>query len=103
MKIFKKTALLFTLILVSVVGFAENQNTTQKTDLFDVSNMTCKSCHITVSMAIEKVDGVIDCKVDYKTKTATVTYDSSIASIEQIEMASTNAGYPAKLKGDTGE
>lgn len=60
-------------------------------------------CHITIKMAIEKVEGVSSAKVDYNTKTATVQYNPDIATIKDIELASTNAGYPAKLQQNTHE
>jgi len=97
MKTLKRAALLLSLIFVSLNGFAENQNINQHADIFAVNNMTCKMCHITVRKAIEQVEGVMDAQVDYETKTATVIYDPSQTNPEAIELASANAGYPAKL------
>jgi len=67
----------------------------QKTAKFTIENMTCKVCDITVRKAMEKVDGVIKATVDYDTKTATVIYDPSKATLEDIAEASTNVGYKA--------
>jgi mercuric ion binding protein len=47
---------------------------------------------------MEKVDGVVKATVDYDEKTATVLFDPNKASIEAIALASTNIGYPAKVK-----
>jgi mercuric ion binding protein len=92
--------LIFSLAMFSTVysGVTETQTTKMVVNIFSVEKMTCKMCHITIKMAIEKVEGVINAKVDYNTKTATVKYDPTIATSEDIELASTNAGYPAKLQ-----
>ena len=34
-------------------------------------------------------------EVDFESKTANVTFDPTVATMEQIAAASTNAGYPA--------
>ena len=47
---------------------------------------------------MEKVDGVVKATVDYDAKTATVLFDPNKASIETIALASTNIGYPAKVR-----
>lgn len=71
----------------------------EQTQSFTIENMTCASCPITVRVAIEGVAGVKSVKVDFDAKTATVIYDPTIASVEAIAAASTNAGYPAKVSG----
>ncbi len=64
----------------------------------DVPGMTCKFCPITIKKALEKVPGVIDAKADYKTKTATVTFDPDKTNVEALNKATANAGYPSTLK-----
>ena len=68
------------------------------TKVFSIEKMTCKMCHITVRKAMEKVDCVVKATVDYDAKTATVLFDPNKTSIEAIALASTNIGYPAKVK-----
>ena len=68
------------------------------TKVFSIEKMTCKMCNITIRKAMEKVDGVVKATVDYDAKTATVLFDPNKASIEAIALASTNIGYPAKVK-----
>jgi mercuric ion binding protein len=105
-----KTNLLL-LIFLSIIAFSyqnanaedAKQTSSQITQKFSVDKMTCKMCHITVSKAIEQVAGVIDAKVDYESKVATVIYNPSLASVEQIESASANAGYPATLISELSE
>lgn len=68
----------------------------EQTTVFSIEKMTCAACPITVKKAMERVDGVRSVKVDFDAKTATVVFDPSTATPDQIGAASTNAGYPAK-------
>lgn len=69
-----------------------------KTVTLAVENMTCAVCPITVRKALEKVPGVAKVKVDFDTKTATVTFDPAKAKIEDLTRATTEAGYPSVPK-----
>jgi mercuric ion binding protein len=71
----------------------------EQTKTFTIENMTCALCPVTVRTAMEKVAGVKSVAVDFDAKTATVVYDSSVATVEAIAAASTNAGYPATAIG----
>ncbi|MGB1311728.1 MAG: heavy-metal-associated domain-containing protein [Leucothrix sp.] len=64
---------------------------------FNIDNMTCAACPITVSKAMKTVDGVEDVAIDFKSKTATVIFDPVKTNPELIGEASTKAGYPATL------
>lgn len=66
-----------------------------KTVTLAVQNMTCALCPITVKKSLEKVPGVSAVKVDFNSKTATVTYDADKAQPESLIKATTNAGYPS--------
>lgn len=66
---------------------------------FDVANMTCATCPITVKKAMSAVHGVRSVKIDFETKTATAEFDPKVTNAAAIAAASTNAGYPAKPKG----
>ncbi len=46
--------------------------------------------------ALEKVPGVAGVKVDFETKTATVTFDPARTDVEVLTRATTEAGYPSK-------
>ena len=63
-----------------------------------VANMTCVTCPVTVRMALGKVDGVSKAAVDFEKKEAVVTFDDAKASVEQLQEATRNAGYPSTLK-----
>lgn len=66
---------------------------------FTVENMTCALCPVTVKTAMEGVAGVQSVEIDFDAKTATVTFDPAAATPEAIAAASTNAGYPAAVRG----
>ena len=68
----------------------------EQTTTFLIDKMTCAACPITVRKAMERVEGVKSVKVDFDAKTATVVFDPSTTTIEQIGSVSTKAGYPAK-------
>jgi mercuric ion binding protein len=70
---------------------------TPQTVVLDVQHMTCAMCSITIHKALEKVPGVIDAKVDYEHKTATVKYDADKTNPSALVKATTNAGFPSTL------
>lgn len=72
---------------------------TARTATFTVENMTCALCPVTVRKAMEAVPGVASVEVDFDAKTATVVFDPAVTNVEAIAAASTNAGYPATIKG----
>jgi periplasmic mercuric ion binding protein len=85
------------LIVLPVAAFAA----TTQIAVLDVQNMTCSMCSITIRKALERVPGVIDAKVDYDHKTATVKYDPDKASPPALVKATTNAGFPSTLHNRT--
>lgn len=70
----------------------------EQTVTFDVANMTCAVCPLTVKTAMQGVDGVVSAVVSGATNTAVVVYDDAKADANRIAQAATNAGYPATKK-----
>lgn len=68
-----------------------------QTAVLDVQNMTCSMCSVTIRKALEKVPGVIEAKVDYDHKTATVKYDADKTNSSALVKATTNAGFPSSV------
>ena len=66
---------------------------------FAIQNMTCALCPVTVKRAMEGVEGVRSVNIDFDAKTATVVFDPSVTNADAIAAASTNAGYPASVRG----
>ncbi|GAB3384850.1 mercury resistance system periplasmic binding protein MerP [Massilia varians] len=71
---------------------------TSQTLTLDVQNMSCATCPITVKKALQRVPGVIDVKIDYERKTATVQLDSDKASVTILTKATTDAGFPSTAR-----
>lgn len=69
-----------------------------KTVTLTVSNMTCSTCPITVKQALTKVNGVSKAAVDFDKKQAVVTFDDAKTSAAALIKATTQAGYPSKVK-----
>lgn len=72
---------------------------TVKSVSFAVENMTCALCPVTVKRAMEGVEGVRSVEIDFYGRTATVVFDPSVTDTATIGAASTNAGYPAVVRG----
>ncbi len=89
-------ALMMSLMSLSQNIYAEKNVTT----ILDVPGMTCKFCPITIRRALNKVPGVIEAKAEFKTKTATVTYDPSKTNVEELMKATANAGYKSTVHKD---
>ena len=70
---------------------------TLQTVTLDVQNMTCAVCPITVKKALERVPGVMDAKVDFDKKTATLSFDPDKASFVALTKATADAGYPSSI------
>ena len=66
---------------------------------FDVPDMTCALCPVTVKRAMEGVDGVRTVEIDFEARMATVVFDTATTSADAIATASANAGYPARVAG----
>lgn len=68
-----------------------------RTVTLKVEGMTCSSCGLTVRVAIKKLDGVKDAKVNVPSKEAVVEYDPAKVTPEKIVEAINKAGYAASL------
>ncbi len=70
-----------------------------RTVTFEIENMTCAMCPVTVRTAMKRVDGVRSVDVDFDNKTAVVVFDPDVTTAELIAQASTDVGYPAYTLG----
>jgi len=68
-----------------------------RTVTLSVPTMDCPVCPITVKKALNKVPGVLDAKVDFPKREATVTFDDAKASVDALAKATGDAGYPSTL------
>ncbi|NOU23247.1 MAG: mercury resistance system periplasmic binding protein MerP [Methyloglobulus sp.] len=63
-----------------------------------VQNMTCAVCPITVKKALEHISGIHQVSVDYPSKTATVQFDDTTTTVDNLTEATKDAGYPSSIK-----
>ena len=64
-----------------------------KTETLKVTGMSCGGCAINVAGALKAVEGVNDAHVSLETREATVDFDDSRTSTEQLKSAVRHAGY----------
>jgi len=83
-----------TVIVLSSTLFAGDVQTI----ILDLQNMTCRVCPITVKMALERVPGVTDAKVDFDKKTASISFDPDKANLAALTKATADAGYPSSVR-----
>lgn len=93
MIIFTKIALLIVGTMMVFGVHAKPQNI-----ILELPTMNCPVCPITVTSALQKVDGVTDVEVLYQTKTAHISFDDQKTDTQMLIDATTNAGYPSSLK-----
>ncbi len=73
----------------------------ERTVMLDVTNVSCVTCAPIVRRTISRVPGVTAVSVDTGTAgraVATVTYDDVRVTPAALAQASTNAGYPARVR-----
>lgn len=88
-----KAAILATLAATSVPALAAVRTVT-----LGVDNMTCVTCVPMVKKSLSQVRGVKRVTVSVEAKTATVAYDDKTTNVAALVEATTNAGYPSRIK-----
>jgi Cd2+/Zn2+-exporting ATPase len=68
-----------------------------------VPEMDCPSCAQKVDKSLQRVDGVVDARLQPTTGTATVTYDPDRVTENDVVRAIENAGYEVVNRGDGSE
>lgn len=71
---------------------------TPQSAVLDVQNMTCDLCSVTVKKSLERVPGVSQARIDFASKTATVTFDANRTSTAALVKATTDAGFPSSVR-----
>jgi Cu+-exporting ATPase len=73
---------------------AENPD---KSLVLDITGMSCDHCVVRVRKTIDSMPGVH--KSDVEIGRASVSFDPSTVSVEDIAASVTRAGYPARAEG----
>ena len=87
-----RSLLFVTLLFVSVFAQAQEQ-----TVVLSVPGMSCQVCPVTVKKSLVQIEGVISAESSYETKSATVTFDDSKTTIEELQQATADVGYPSSV------
>lgn len=66
--------------------------------VLNVAGMSCELCNITVSTALTNLEGVQEAVVTFEPPQAVVQYNPSLVSILDMEIATSEIGYPATRK-----
>ncbi len=69
----------------------------EQTIKLSVPDMTCVSCPYIVKQAISAVDGIKAVEATMEDRSATVTFEDTLTSIEAIQQATASIGYPSSL------
>lgn len=87
-----------TLILgaLASVWLSTAQAADPATAVLDVQNMTCAACGLTIKAALQREPGVAGTEVDADAGTVTVRFDEDRITVDQVAVAITEAGFPAK-------
>jgi len=88
-----------TVVLLSALFISFSAMAQEKTVDLNISGMTCGICPITVRHSLLGMKGVHAASVDLKSKTATITYEDSQQSPQNIANHVTNLGYPSVIIG----
>ena len=65
-----------------------------------IAGMTCASCSVTVKVALGRLPGIASVEVDTEAGRATVRFDGSQVTAQQMATAITEAGYATTVAGD---
>lgn len=85
----------------TVVSIADGKsNGPSTTSEYTVAGMSCASCAARIEANLANFKGVLSCNVNFATTTATVTFDESKVSADEIQQQISSLGYPATLVTD---
>ncbi|MHA6280831.1 mercuric transport protein MerTP [Salinimicrobium sp. CAU 1759] len=73
------------------VVFVQEKNI--QTVEFSVSGMTCTGCEGHVKSEVNKLNGIVTCKVSYEEGNTVVEFDSTRTNVEEVKTAIERTGY----------
>lgn len=84
-------------LLPGEVGPVATAQAKERTVRLRVDNMFCPACPYIVQSVLEQAPGVKSAEVDFREKTATVVFDDSLASVDDLTAATAEFGYPSHV------
>ncbi len=94
-----------TLIRIAAVTFLLSTASAWAADQtvkLSVPGMNCASCPYMVKKAISKVDGVLSVSATMKDRSATVAFDDTKTSVDQVREATASIGFPSTVMPSAG-
>ena len=98
MSVFHRSNIFSYAVFSGLIALSATAYAGTKTVTLSVPGMDCELCPVTVSKALKKVHGVEKVAASLATKEAVVTFDDAKTSVEALQKATTNAGYPSTPK-----
>ena len=89
------------LVAALAAAFALPVWAASSTVTLSVPSMDCPVCPITVKNALTKVGGVSVTKVNFEKREAVVTFDDAKTSAAALMRATSDAGYPSSVIGQS--
>jgi copper chaperone CopZ len=86
------------LILAAMLWSGLAAAATPTRTVFDVKNVTCPACSITIEKALDRVPGVTATHVDVERAIVTVDFDADRTSAPAVAKAISEAGFPASAR-----
>lgn len=93
-----KKIILSTVLVLSAVT-ASPAMSAEQTIKLSVPGMTCASCPFIVKKAVSAIEGVKAVEATMEDFSATVTFEDTLTSIQAIQQATADIGYPSSLFG----
>ncbi len=90
----KKIQILF-FLLIGLTGVSFAQQKSQVTAVIKTPTVQCQECKERIEKYMSHEEGILKFSVDYKRKTATVTYITDRTNLENIKTEIANVGYDA--------
>lgn len=69
----------------------------EQTIKLSVPGMSCASCPYMVKQAISTCEGIKSVEATMEDMSATVTYDDTLTSVEEIRQSTADIGYPSTV------
>ena len=85
------------ILLLMVVFTSSTAMAAEQTIKLSVPGMSCVSCPYMVEKAISAVDGIKAVEATMRDRSATVTFEDTLTSVEAIQQATVSIGYPSSL------
>ncbi len=93
-----KRLLIATMTVAAIAG-SQPAFAAERSVKLSVPGMYCASCPYMVKKAVSNVNGVSDVSTRLEDRSATVTFDDALTSIDALRRATADIGYPSTVVG----